>query len=62
MKFKTKYLFKGLPSKPDVINLAFKQIKSEQGFNKYDMSNDDNIKDVLISVYNAGLKRGKLKT
>lgn len=62
MKFKTKYLFKGLPSKLDVVNLAFKQIKSGQGFNKYDMSNDDNIRDVLISVYNAGLKRGKLKT
>lgn len=59
MKFKTKYLFKGLPSKPDIVQQAFKQIKSNQGFNQYDMSNDNNIKDVLNSVYNAGLKRGK---
>jgi len=59
MKFKTKYLFGGLPSKSDIINQAFQQIKSKQGFNQYDMSNDNNIKDVLNSVYNAGLKRGK---
>jgi hypothetical protein len=54
MKFKTKYLFGGLPSKSDIINQAFQQIKSKQGFNQYDMSNDNNIKDVLNSVYNAG--------
>lgn len=59
MKFKSKYLFKGLPSKADIINQAFSQIKSKQGFNQYDMSNDTNIKDVLLSVYNAGHKRGK---
>ena len=59
MKFESTYLFKGLPSKHDVLDQAFRQIKSKQGFNQYDMSNDDNIKDVLLSVYNMGLKRGK---
>ena len=59
MKFKSEYLFKGLPSKADIIFQAYDKIKEGQGFSRYDMSNNDNIKDVLNSVYNAGLKRGK---
>ncbi len=59
MKFTTKYLYKGLPAKRDIVNEAFKQIKSKPTFGPYDMSNDKNIKDVLLSVYNAGVKRRK---
>jgi hypothetical protein len=62
MKFTSKYLFKGLPSKADIIIQAFEKIKEGTGLSRYDMSNDDNIKDVLHSVYKAGLKRGKNKT
>jgi hypothetical protein len=61
MKFKSKYLFKGLPTKSDVVRQAFEQIKSKPTFSQYDMSNNDNIKDVILSVYDAGLKRGKNK-
>lgn len=61
MKFQTKYLYQGLPSKEEIIHQAFSKIKSTTGFNRYDMSNDANIMDVLTSVYNAGLKRGKNK-
>jgi hypothetical protein len=65
MEFKTKYLFNGLPSKSDVIILAYEKIKSNQGFNQYDMSNDKNIKDVIKSVYEiahkSAIKRRKTK-
>jgi hypothetical protein len=61
MKFKTKYLYNKLPSKFDILSQAFVQIKSKPIFSQYDMGNDQNIKDVLLSVYNAGYKRGKNK-
>lgn len=62
MKFKTNYLYKGLPAKFDILDQAFTQIKSGVQLSKFDMSNDNNIKDVLESVYKAGIKRGKNKS